>query len=233
MTKLSRGQDHRPSFMTPSGNRRWFAASDSEDGPGMGEQVKIATANALLKSLLCSTDGFDAAFNGLKIVRMGDGEISCTLEVDAKLQNPFNTLHGGAICTLVDFASTLALMTQDPTRPGVSVDLGGELLVFSEGRGYAGYPRESAEAWEQAGLHGGGNPEQELWEADCKRQTHEVLQLRQGHKMCGHTWLNRTAPAPRRAKCGKPLPFSSLKHNFLPLPPSSNHVASSMAWPGS
>ena len=78
-----------PNCLRGFDRRRWFATdpgSQHQAGPGLGERAKIATANALLKSLLSSTNGFDSAFNGLSIVRMGEGEISCSLDVDKKLE---------------------------------------------------------------------------------------------------------------------------------------------------
>ena len=39
------------------------------------------------------------------------------------MQNAYKTLHGGAICTIVDVVGTLALLSIDPTKAGVSVDL--------------------------------------------------------------------------------------------------------------
>ena len=38
-------------------------------------------------------------------------------------QNAFGTLHGGATCTIIDVVGTLALLSLDQGRPGVSVEL--------------------------------------------------------------------------------------------------------------
>ena len=46
-----------------------------------------------------------------------------TLQIDKPLENAYNTLHGGAICTIVDVVGTMAILSLDVTKPGVSVDL--------------------------------------------------------------------------------------------------------------
>ena len=52
------------------------------------------------------------------------GTVSCTLtDIPDRLANSYGTLHGGAIASLVDIVGTLALLSQDPLRGGVSVDL--------------------------------------------------------------------------------------------------------------
>ena len=49
---------------------------------------------------------------------------SSTLTLLSKaLENAYNTLHGGAICTIVDVVGTMAILSLDVTKPGVSVDL--------------------------------------------------------------------------------------------------------------
>ncbi len=45
------------------------------------------------------------------------------MTVDAEHRNAFESLHGGAVCLLIDVVGTLALLTKDATRPGVSVEL--------------------------------------------------------------------------------------------------------------
>lgn len=43
--------------------------------------------------------------------------------VDARLENSYGTLHGGAISSLIDIVGTMALLAKDHKRGGVSVDL--------------------------------------------------------------------------------------------------------------
>mmetsp|Transcript_59283 Transcript_59283/g.176088 ORF Transcript_59283/g.176088 Transcript_59283/m.176088 type:complete len:161 (+) Transcript_59283:151-633(+) len=54
---------------------------------------------------------------------VGDGSVECTLEVTESLANNYGTLHGGAISTIVDVVGTLALLSVDPSRAGVSVEM--------------------------------------------------------------------------------------------------------------
>ena len=56
-------------------------------------------------------------------IAIGGGSATCTLVVSEALANNFGTLHGGAISTLVDVAGTLALLSVDPTRPGISIEM--------------------------------------------------------------------------------------------------------------
>jgi len=62
---------------------------------------------------------------GMTITRMDSatGEAEAFLEVTAQVENAWGTLHGGAIATLVDIVGSLALLTKDHTRGGVSVEL--------------------------------------------------------------------------------------------------------------
>jgi acyl-coenzyme A thioesterase 13 len=68
---------------------------------------------------------FDACVRGLTITRMdgATGEAEGWMEVSPAVANAWGTLHGGAIATLVDIMGSLALLTKDHTRAGVSVEL--------------------------------------------------------------------------------------------------------------
>jgi len=66
---------------------------------------------------------FDRVLSGMRVDALGDGTVSCTMTVDETVQNAYSTLHGGAVATLVDVVGTLALLTRDVTKPGVSVEL--------------------------------------------------------------------------------------------------------------
>lgn len=45
----------------------------------------------------------------------------------------FGTLHGGATCTLIDVVGTLALLSLDKARPGVSVELNSSFVAAARG----------------------------------------------------------------------------------------------------
>jgi acyl-coenzyme A thioesterase 13 len=55
--------------------------------------------------------------------QVGEGVVTCELPVTTGLTNAYGTLHGGATATLVDIVGTMALLTQNPNAPGVSVEL--------------------------------------------------------------------------------------------------------------
>lgn len=59
----------------------------------------------------------------MHITTIGGGSVELTLEVNDGLANNFGTLHGGAIATIVDVVGTLALLSVDPHRAGVSVEM--------------------------------------------------------------------------------------------------------------
>ena len=45
----------------------------------------------------------------------------------------YGTLHGGATCTIIDIVGTLALLSLDKTRPGVSVELNTSFVAAAQG----------------------------------------------------------------------------------------------------
>ena len=45
------------------------------------------------------------------------------LPVTTALSNSYGTLHGGASATVIDIVGSMALLSRDPTRPGVSVEI--------------------------------------------------------------------------------------------------------------
>ena len=59
----------------------------------------------------------------MEILQVENGTAKCKLKVDKGVQNSFKTLHGGASATLIDVVGTIALLSVDPTRPGVSVEI--------------------------------------------------------------------------------------------------------------
>eukprot|EP00054_Salpingoeca_dolichothecata_P012328 m.68414 g.68414 ORF g.68414 m.68414 type:complete len:164 (+) comp19892_c0_seq2:76-567(+) len=86
------------------------------------ELAKKAGANALLGTFI-SRGGFDKCMTGLAIEKIGTGHVTCSLTVDKSHSNTYETLHGGATATIVDIVGTIALLSVNPTKPGVSVDM--------------------------------------------------------------------------------------------------------------
>jgi acyl-coenzyme A thioesterase 13 len=76
--------------------------------------------------------GFDRSLANLRVERLGSGTVTCVLPVTADVANSYGTLHGGATSTLVDVVGTMALLTQDPLRPGVSVELSVSFLAAAK-----------------------------------------------------------------------------------------------------
>ena len=77
-------------------------------------------------------DGFDRCLAGLRVERIGAGTVECVVPVTSALANSYGTLHGGATSTLVDVVGTMALLTQDPLRAGVSVELNVSFLAAAK-----------------------------------------------------------------------------------------------------
>ena len=84
--------------------------------------------------------GFTTPFTSMTVTRVLPGHVQATMTVTHNLTNSFGTLHGGATgvfnddlsimfaiislsATLVDVLGTMALLADDPLRPGVSVDI--------------------------------------------------------------------------------------------------------------
>ena len=79
-------------------------------------------ANTLLGAFTHSGK-FDACLKALRVTDLSPGFVRATLPVTAETSNFYNTLHGGATSTLVDVVGTMAILTKDPLRPGVSAEL--------------------------------------------------------------------------------------------------------------
>ena len=100
-----------------------MVATMADDRPmSFIERAKVLGANSLL-GFFRHKGGFDRTLDGLEVVRVGSGEVSCRMHVTPGHANAFNTLHGGCVGLLVDVVGTMALLSSDPTRPGVSVEL--------------------------------------------------------------------------------------------------------------
>jgi len=66
----------------------------------------------------------------MNVIEAGGGRCICELKVGEEHQNRGGTLHGGMTATLVDIVSTAALMSNDNTGPGVSVDMSVSLVFI-------------------------------------------------------------------------------------------------------
>ncbi len=67
--------------------------------------------------------GFDGCLRDLVVTHAEAGVVRAHVPVGLGLQNSYATLHGGAITTIVDVIGTMALMTKDHTRGGVSIEI--------------------------------------------------------------------------------------------------------------
>jgi acyl-coenzyme A thioesterase 13 len=66
------------------------------------------------------------------VTELSDGAATAEFRVDGKMCNAFGTLHGGATGTVVDILGTLALVSLDHTRPGVSVEINTTYLAAAK-----------------------------------------------------------------------------------------------------
>ena len=57
---------------------------------------------------------------GARLVFVGDGEVRFTWTPDESAYNPIGMVHGGLLCTLLDFAAGAAVHTQLPAGVGFS-----------------------------------------------------------------------------------------------------------------
>lgn len=81
---------------------------------------------SLLGAFPSYTGRFDQCLQDVLMIDTLDankGEINCHFIVEEKSANGYGTLHGGFIATIVDVVGTLALLTKDHNKPGVSLDL--------------------------------------------------------------------------------------------------------------
>lgn len=104
------------------------SAAAPSDGVSFIDRAKAGGANALLGAFTYRSKRFDRCMRALRIEKVGKGEIECSLVVPEELLNGYGTLHGGATSTLVDVAGTLALLSRDAMRPGVSVEMNTSFL---------------------------------------------------------------------------------------------------------
>ena len=108
------------SFLRARGRSDAFLSS--RYGSTFIDKAKAAGANALLGQFTAS-DRFDRVLKNLTVESVDEGRVTCSMVVDEGVQNAYKTLHGGAVSTIVDVVGTIALLSIDATKPGVSVDL--------------------------------------------------------------------------------------------------------------
>eukprot|EP00320_Phaeocystis_rex_P019635 CAMPEP_0119063072 /NCGR_PEP_ID=MMETSP1178-20130426/6501_1 /TAXON_ID=33656 /ORGANISM="unid sp, Strain CCMP2000" /LENGTH=170 /DNA_ID=CAMNT_0007044403 /DNA_START=151 /DNA_END=659 /DNA_ORIENTATION=- len=86
---------------------------------------------------------------------IGGGDVVCSLTVNDELSNNYGALHGGAISTIVDVVGTLALLSKDPSRAGVSIEMSQTFCAAAKVGDRIAAIRLGAEVWPQPRLHGG------------------------------------------------------------------------------
>lgn len=90
------------------------------------DKAKRDGVQALLGTFAAS-NGFDSCLKHMEIIKLEEnGDIECILPVTSEIKNGFGTLHGGAICTIIDVAGTLSLLSHNKNidnKPGVSIEI--------------------------------------------------------------------------------------------------------------
>jgi acyl-coenzyme A thioesterase 13 len=86
-------------------------------------RAAAAGAQALLGAFVSSGARYDRTLEGLTVLSVQPSRVVCELTVREAHSNSYGTLHGGCTATLVDIVGTMAALSVDPLRPGVSVDL--------------------------------------------------------------------------------------------------------------
>ena len=103
--------------------RRGLASEVPSSGvPSFISKAKAGGAQALL-GLLHTGGGFDSALSKMTLTEVEKGHVRAVLPVTSEVSNFYGTLHGGAVSTIVDVIGTVAILSQDVTKPGVSVEL--------------------------------------------------------------------------------------------------------------
>lgn len=98
-------------------------AFSSPSGDSFMSAARVGGSAALMGLLKASGTRFDSCLSGLEITSVLPGRVVCLLTVTENLSNSYGTLHGGAAALIVDIAGTLAALSVDSSRPGVSVDM--------------------------------------------------------------------------------------------------------------
>ncbi|CAK9008532.1 unnamed protein product [Durusdinium trenchii] len=96
-------------------------------------RAKAHGAQSLLGPFQSTGERFDHLLRGMDCVKVEDGHVECQIPITEALQNSYGTLHGGCTATIVDVLGTMALLTKDATRPGVSVEMSQSFLAPAKG----------------------------------------------------------------------------------------------------
>lgn len=93
--------------------------------PVLQVAIMSRSLNILKKALVAmkSSKGFEKVYQTLEVVKASEGQCTLQWKVDENLLNDGGTLHGGAICSIVDNATTMALYTTPRGVRGVSLEL--------------------------------------------------------------------------------------------------------------
>eukprot|EP00299_Pterocystis_sp_00344_P002782 c13137_g1_i1.p1 GENE.c13137_g1_i1~~c13137_g1_i1.p1 ORF type:complete len:168 (-),score=33.24 c13137_g1_i1:26-502(-) len=103
-------------------NRGLFRVGRFSHVVGFIKRVKEQGSQALLGPF-SSSGRFDEVLVGMNCVQVADGEVTTELTVAEPLCNNYGTMHGGATTTLIDVVGTMAILSKDHTRAGVSIEL--------------------------------------------------------------------------------------------------------------
>ncbi|CAJ0576522.1 unnamed protein product, partial [Mesorhabditis spiculigera] len=68
-------------------------------------------------------ESFQRVAGACRVTSVSEGKVRLEFDVEKNMTNPFGTLHGGYTATLIDIATTTALLATERAAPGVSVDL--------------------------------------------------------------------------------------------------------------
>ena len=90
-----------------------FIVRAKESGPQglLGDFTSAGTFDRCLEEAALTCTSVDA------------GRVECAFTVTHESANNFGTLHGGFTATLVDVVGTMALLSRDAGRPGVSIEM--------------------------------------------------------------------------------------------------------------
>ncbi|CAE6947213.1 ACOT13 [Symbiodinium natans] len=89
--------------------------------------------DSLLGQFQSTGDRFDSVLRGMECIKVEEGYVECQITVGDGVKNAYGTMHGGCTATLVDVLGTMALLSKDPTRPGVSVEMSQTFMAPAKG----------------------------------------------------------------------------------------------------
>lgn len=92
-------------------------------GMGFIRKARLKGARSLIGQFETLENGYDEILSGMVVEHIEEGKAVCSLRVEKSMTNAFDTLHGGVSSTIVDVLGTLALLSKDNMRPGISIEL--------------------------------------------------------------------------------------------------------------